>query len=242
MKKLYIVKTGTTFAATNARYGDFDDWTVAALGATDIPLEVIDAKMMPELPSWRQCAGVTVTGAHEMVTERLPWSAALEPWIAELVENKVPFFGVCYGHQLLAQATGGEVGYHPQGQEIGTELIERLPSCDNDPLCADFPPQFYGQTTHSQSVLTLPLAAVRLAANSFEPNHAFRLGECAWGVQFHPEYTGAIMTSYIEEQAASLRTRGRDVPGLISAVRETPDAAALYRRFTRFVEETLTTA
>ncbi len=235
MKKLYIVKTGTTFPATQKQFGDFDDWTVTALGPTDLPVEVIDVKKMGDLPSWQECAGVTVTGAHEMVTDRLLWSVQLEHWIMELVEHNVPFLGVCYGHQLLAQATGGEVGYHPLGQEIGTAIVKRLPSSDNDPLCHDLPAEFYAHTTHSQSVLTLPASAVRLAENDFEPNHAFRLGDCAWGVQFHPEYSSAIMTSYIEQQADSLCTRGEDPQQLISAVRETPEAAELYRRFTRFV-------
>ena len=239
MKKLYIVKAGTTFPATQKQFGDFDDWTVAALGATDISVEVIDVNMMSDLPPWQECAGVTITGSHAMVTDRLLWSVQLEHWIGELVANNVPFLGVCYGHQLLAQATGGEVGYHPLGQEIGTELIKRLPSSDNDPLCADLPDEFYAHTTHSQSVLNLPATAVRLAENSYEPNHVFRLGGCAWGVQFHPEYNAEIMLSYIEEQADSLRSRERDPQALIRAVQETPEAAALYRRFTRFVEENL---
>ncbi len=237
MKKLYIVKTGTTFPATQKQFGDFDAWTIAALGATHLPLEVIDVNRMEELPRWQDCAGVTVTGAHAMVTDRLLWSVRLEHWIMELVANDIPFLGVCYGHQLLAQATGGEVGYHPLGQEIGTERIKRLSDSDNDPLCNDLPAEFYAQTTHSQSVLSLPVTAIRLAENSFEPNHAFRLGKCAWGVQFHPEYSAEIMISYIEEQADSLRDRGRDPQAIINAVRDTPEAAALYRRFTRFVEE-----
>ena len=237
MKKLYIVKTGTTFPATQKQLGDFDDWTVAALGTTHIPMEIIDVNLMAELPPWQDCAAVTVTGSHAMVTDRLLWSVQLEHWIMELVANQVPFLGVCYGHQLLAQATGGEVGYHPLGQEIGTAMIKRLPASDNDPLCAELPEQFYAHTTHSQSVLTLPATAVRLAENSFEPNHAFRLGRCAWGVQFHPEYNTEIMTSYIEEQADSLRERGRDPQEIISGVRATPEATALYQRFTRLVEE-----
>ncbi|MDB1122794.1 type 1 glutamine amidotransferase family protein [Vibrio algarum] len=42
-------------------------------------------------------------------------------------------------------------------------------------------------------MLTLPKEATLLANNEFEPHHAFRIGECAWGVQFHPEFTADIM-------------------------------------------------
>jgi len=239
MKKLYIIKAGTTFPATMKQFGDFDDWTVTALGSTAVPLEIIDVNPLGCLPDWRDCAGVTVTGSHAMVTDRLDWSVALEEWIADLVANDVPFFGVCYGHQLLGQATGGEVGYHPRGKEIGTALVRRLPACDNDPLFSFLPGEFYANTTHSQSVLSLPAGAVRLAENDFEGNHAFRIGASAWGVQFHPEYTRAIMTSYIEEQAAHLTESGRNVAALTASVADTPEAAELYRRFTRFVEKRL---
>ncbi len=241
MKKIYIIKAGTTFPATLQKYGDFDDWTVAALGQTRLPLEILDVNGFETLPDWQDCAGVTVTGSHAMVTDRLPWSVRLEQWIADLVTHEVPFFGVCYGHQLLGKATGGEVGYHPRGKEIGTAGIRRLPACDQDPLFSFLPAEFYAHTTHAQSVLSLPAGAVTLAENDFEGHHAFRVGECAWGVQFHPEYSRAIMTSYIEEQAAELQAGDRSVPALLAAVTETPQAAELYRRFRRFVEQRLQT-
>jgi GMP synthase (glutamine-hydrolysing) len=68
-----------------------------------------------------------------------------------------------------------------------------------------------------------------------EPNHAFRIGECAWGVQFHPEYTIDIMRSYIQEQKNELRSYGLDISQLISAVEETPIASQILNKFGRFV-------
>jgi len=70
-------------------------------------------------------------------------------------------------------------------------------------------------------VFCLPPDAVCLAFNSHEPNQAFRIGKCAWGVQFHPEYTSMIMRSYIEEQRDELREAGAHIADLQSAVEET---------------------
>jgi GMP synthase (glutamine-hydrolysing) len=95
------------------------------------------------------------------------------------------------------------------------------------------PAQFPVHTTHSQSVLALPPGAVLLAENDFEPHHAFRLGTCAWGVQFHPEYDSRIMRDYIQAQADSLTDAGQTPAALLSALCETPDANSILRRFAR---------
>ncbi len=240
MKKLYIVKAGTSFPATLQKFGDFDQWTKVALGQTALPIEVIDVEDMTTLPPAAECAGVAVTGSHAMVTDKLEWSVRLEDWIVELVDCQIPFFGICYGHQLLGSAIGGTVGYHPHGKEIGTMLIRRRPSAADDPLFDALPDEFWAHTTHSQSVLQLPVGALLLAENDFEPCHAFRIGPCAWGVQFHPEYDAAIMRSYIEEQAEELTAAGRQVDAILATVRDTPVAADLFRRFTRYIEGQLT--
>ncbi len=239
MKNLYLIKAGTTFPAIQQKYGDFDRWTSEALGETEVPIRVIDVEQMGELPAANDCAGVTITGSHAMVTDNLGWSLRLETWLSGLVAAEVPVFGICYGHQLMARATGGRVDYHPQGKEIGSVQVSRLPASDDDPLFKTLPRDFSVHATHAQSVLTLPTGAVRLAANEFEPNHAFRLGRCAWGVQFHPEYDVRIMRSYVEEQAEALEAAGRNVPEILKTVTETPIAKQLYRNFTRYVEERL---
>ena len=233
---LFILKVGTTFPATAAALGDFDDWTRAALGDLTTPVVTWNVQDNAPLPEVQACAGVIITGSHAMVTDHLAWSVAIEDWLPALVEAGVPILGVCYGHQLLAQAMGGEVGYHPQGKEVGTREIELLPACAADPLFRSLPPSFLAHTTHAQTVLRLPPGAVRLAANLHEPNHAFRLGARAWGVQFHPEYTPPIMRAYIEQQAEVLTRMGQDVARLLEDVSATPCAAEVMTRFAALVE------
>ncbi len=239
MKKLYIIKVGTTFPATEKRLGDFDQWTANTLGPIDIDLEIVDAEHGASPPKEEECAGVVITGSHAMVTENLPWSVKLEKWLKLLLNAQIPIFGICYGHQLLARAAGGRVDFHPQGEEIGTVCVQLLPGCSNDPIFQSLPQSFLAHVSHLQTVLQLPKAAIRLAANTHEPNHAFRLGECAWGVQFHPEYNVGIMRSYIQEQANELELAGFEVVQLLDAVSETPIAAQILRRFANLVVERL---
>ena len=237
MKSLHIIKAGTTFPATAKQLGDFDVWTAAALGPVGVETRIVDAEHGAALPAVEDCAGVIVTGSHAMVTDNLPWSVLMEAWILSLLTAQIPFFGICYGHQLLARAAGGQVGYHPRGAEAGTVPVHLLADCTGDPLFRSLPRSFPVQVTHEQTVLVLPPGAKRLAANAHEPHHAFRLGDRAWGVQFHPEYTADIMRSYIMEEADDIRKAGGDVAEILGAVSETPMAAETLHNFARFVEE-----
>jgi len=235
MKKLIVVKTGTTFPATKEKFGDFDKWTAEALGSFDLDITIVDVELNDPLPTPDQCAGVTITGSHAMVTDDLPWSLNIEKWITELLKADVPIFGICYGHQLLARAAGGTVGYHPQGKEVGTVTIQLLNNHIDDPLFCDLPQTFKVHATHAQSVLRLPDAAVLLARNPYEAHHAFRIGKCAWGVQFHPEYSPKIMRSYIEHQTDVLQKAGQNTNQLLTDVSETPVATELYQKFGQLV-------
>ncbi|MFK5925068.1 MAG: glutamine amidotransferase [Desulfuromusa sp.] len=240
MKKLYILKVGTTFSTIEKCFGDFDTWTAAALGVMAVETCILNVEHGAVLPKVGECAGVVITGSHAMVTDNLPWSVELEKWIMLILDVEIPFFGICYGHQLLAQAAGGQVGFHPRGKEIGTVPVHLLSDYVNDALFRSLPESFVVHATHSQSVFCLPPGATRLAANAYEPNHAFRLGDCAWGVQFHPEYNAEIMRSYINEQAEELKSAGLNSSELCRTVCETPIAAETLRNFARLVERRLT--
>ena len=126
---------------------------------------------------------------------------------------------------------GGAVGYNPNGREIGTVAITLTPESKNDPLLNDIQSTFQAHTTHAQSVLTLPSDALLLAGNPHDPHHAFRIGTCAWGVQFHPEYTAEVMQAYITAQADSLLKKGRNVENMLLEVTETPFARKVLSNF-----------
>jgi GMP synthase (glutamine-hydrolysing) len=232
---LFIIKVGSTFPNTLIKYGDFDQWTLDKLGSIEVETQVVDTEQGLELPEIKECAGVIITGSHAMVTEELPWSVRLEKWIPQLLDKNVPFLGVCYGHQLLAKSLGGQVDFHTQGKEIGTVDIELQPEALNDPLFRGLPAKFAVHSSHSQSVLRLPRGATHLASNDYEPNHAFRIGDSAWGVQFHPEYDVGIMKSYILEQREELEAGGKDVSLLLEAVIETPFAEQVLRNFAQLI-------
>jgi GMP synthase (glutamine-hydrolysing) len=235
MKSLFVIKAGSTFDTEVERLGDFETWVERGLGQLTCPVVVIDVVGGEPLPAPVLCAGAVVTGSHAMVTDNLPWSVAIECWIRELIAADVPYLGICYGHQLLGRAAGGEVGYHPRGREVGTVTIELTEEGRRDPLFDGVPGCFAAHATHAQSVLRLPEGAIRLAFNGFEPNHAFRVGDSAWGVQFHPEYTKEIMETYVRDEIADLDAEGRDGAVLRDVVADAPYAGLVLTNFASFV-------
>jgi len=231
MKNLYIIKAGSTFASKAELLGDFETWVRRGLGELSCEVVVVDAVLGEKLPPPGECAGAVVTGSHAMVTDNLPWSLVVEGWIREIIASEVPFLGICYGHQLLGRAAGGTVDYHPGGREVGTVGIDLDAEGLQDPLFRGVPSRFAAHATHEQSVVGLPPAAVRLAGNAFEPNHAFRVGSSAWGVQFHPEYTREIMEAYAEEERSASGEDGREGSSLRCTVDDAPYAGAVLRNF-----------
>jgi len=231
-----ILKTGSTYPGIKEQFGDFDEWFVRGLSpGLDITVLNTEAGELPGDPAdWD---GIVMTGSPAMVSDREPWSEKAAAWLAQAVDKAVPLLGVCYGHQLLAHALGGEVGYHPHGRESGTQRVELLASAQDDPLLCGMPGSFSAQLTHRQSVLRLPSDAVLLGRNEFEPHQAFRVGKCAWGVQFHPEFSEAIMRAYLGVQAPDLEREGFDSQTMIDSVTDAPEGSGLLERFSALVTE-----
>jgi GMP synthase (glutamine-hydrolysing) len=128
---------------------------------------------------------VVISGSQTSVYDDEPWIVETEAWVREAVDAGVPVLGVCWGHQLLAQAVGGDVD--PMGTyELGYETVELLPAAADDPLFDGVDGSFVAFETHADEVTRLP-GDVSVLAETDRSLQAFRVGN-AWGVQFHPEY------------------------------------------------------
>ena len=186
----------TTFPALRAQAGGFEDWFARAARMPRADFEVVDAVSDECLPDPTGVDPVMVTGSPHSVHDRAPWSVRTGAWLRRVVEAEIPVLGVCYGHQLLADVLGGEVGPNPNGREVGVCEVEVVP----DPLFAGLPRRFSVYQTHTDAVNRAPPGATVLAGNAQTPIQAMRYGS-AWTVQWHPEFNVHIIRAYLEARA-----------------------------------------
>jgi GMP synthase (glutamine-hydrolysing) len=231
--RLLIVQTGSALPAVRERFGDFPEWFRRGLGLTPEQIAVVRVDAGAALPPVHTVAAAVITGSGAMVTERLDWSERTATWLRDATRAGLPTLGVCYGHQLLAHALGGRVGYNPRGREIGTVEIQRLSAASDDPLFGKLPPVFSAHATHLQSVLQPPPGAVVLARSAQDDCQAVRYAPNAWGMQFHPEFGVREMRGYLHERAAALGAEGLDASAILRALRACAQARGLLRRFVR---------
>ena len=231
MKPLLIVKTGETFPAIAARYGDFEDWIISGIALPRDQFLIVSPFLSQPLPAVTEISGVIITGSHAMVSDAEAWSVKTANWLREIAPTKIPILGICYGHQLIAEALGGKVDFHPGGREIGTVKIAKTAAADNDPLFCGLPEDLMVHVAHAQSVIKLPPQATLLASNSFEPHHAFVLDNHIWGVQFHPEFTEDITKAYLLELKMTLQDEGFDISQLLSSLRPSQCRGIFLRKF-----------
>ncbi|RLU03996.1 MAG: glutamine amidotransferase [Ketobacter sp.] len=232
--RIGLIKTGTTHPRLRCIFGDFESWFQDSVSHGHFTTYDVAGGEKP--PAIQDCDGFIITGSPAMVTEQLPWSENLKPWIQLVVEAKRPLLAVCYGHQLLAEALGGEAGWHPKGREIGTVSVKLTEAGKEDQLLSGLPETFLAQVTHAQSALALPPGATLLASNQYEPHQAYRVGERAWGVQFHPEFTADIMRGYIFEAYEKLLAAQIPVKKLLAGVTHADANQHLIQRFVDLCE------
>jgi GMP synthase (glutamine-hydrolysing) len=240
VRRLLLVKAGNVAAPVAVAFGDYDRWFLRAIGPARCRLRVVAAHLGEPLPARaRGFDAVIVTGSPRSVTEREPWMLRAGAWLVEAAEQRVPVLGVCFGHQLLAEALGGRVRRSPAGREIGTVACALTPAGRADPLFEGVPAALDVQATHEDEVAETPPGLEVLASNAASRVQAFRVGGCLRGVQFHPELDAATLraiavarTSLLEREA---RERGDDPKGRVRAVlggiRETPFARRTLENF-----------
>jgi GMP synthase (glutamine-hydrolysing) len=175
------------------------------LADDEVSTEVVRPFAGDEVPEYLDADGLLVMGGRMSV-----WHDGDHPWLADVrrlfrhaVQAARPTLGICLGGQLLAQAFGGEVTTGDRGVEAGVIRVEWRPAARGDALFAGLPASFPVGSLHGDAVTRLPDAAVWLGRSALYRYQAFRLGQSAWGVQFHPELSAGTYRGWVSGLAAT---------------------------------------
>lgn len=160
----------------------------------------------------------------------LPTERAL---VASTVDAGTPVLGVCLGGQVMTLACGGVVE-RAQVAEIGLVELTLLPEAAADPLLSVLPQGVPVGQYHVDAMAVLPEGAVLLASTADCAHQAYRLGDRAWALQFHPEIDAEIMASWIDDDPAPVAARGFDRDAIVAEFRDRePELVEAWRPFAR---------
>lgn len=195
-KPVLIIQMGQPPAPIAADVGQQSDWFRSALAPLELDeLLIVRPDLNETLPSPSSFTAAIVTGSWAMVTDRLEWSERTGAWLRQAMDEQLPLLGICYGHQLLADALGGTVTDNPQGKEVGLETVSLEPLAAQDNLLSELPTHFSAYLTHLQSVVTPPPGAQVLASSALDRCQILRYSPTALSFQFHPEMDASVMNA-----------------------------------------------
>lgn len=146
---------------------------------------------------------------NALADSRYPWLPKVKDLVADAYELQTPILGICLGHQVIAEALGGEVVVAaPEGPEFDALEIEFLDGAAEDPALGPMAQLGKGPVplSHGDIVSRLPEGAVELARSAKYRNQAFRVGS-ALGVQFHPEASPELMQHWWDTEHGGNSTR-----------------------------------
>ena len=208
--------------------------TLAAwLPAAGVELVVVrpwDGDEVPSDPTAYD-ALVVLGGPQQAYDDRsAPWLPATKELLRAAVRERVPTLAICLGAQLLAEATGGRVEKGAEGVEAGARLVAKRDAAWDDELFGEVPFTPTVVQWHEDAVVDLPPGAVLLASSSRYPNQAFRVGDRAWGVQFHIETPPEMIRHWGAEYTAAVVEAGLDPVALAErTVAELDEVEAVWR-------------
>ena len=199
--KIGVLETGAPPKALRPAFGDYPGMFRALLGP-GYAYETFDVRA-GELPAPERCDAFVITGSSAGVYDDLPWIGPAMDWL-RAAKGRTRLVGVCFGHQLMAEAFGGKVIKSPKGWGVG---LHRYEVARPEPWM-DGVDSFALPASHQDQVIEQPPQTEVVAGSGFSP-----FGMLAWtdqpaiSIQLHPEFAPAYASALIESRAEERLSR-----------------------------------
>jgi GMP synthase-like glutamine amidotransferase len=233
MTHVTIIETGLVSPKNRERHGSFPQMFERMIGAADASV-TFNTVSLPDgepLPDIADLEAILITGSPAGVYDGFDWIAPLEAFVRTAHDKGVPMVGVCFGHQLIAQALGGMVRKSEKGFGLGRHVYDIAP--DNGVIDGT---RIALACSHQDQVITPPAGAKTILSSDFTP-HAGLLyaGDTTLSVQAHPEFTVGFALACCE----MVRSKG-DAPDSVvtpaqASLAEPLESARLGGAITRFL-------
>jgi GMP synthase (glutamine-hydrolysing) len=184
----------------------FESFGTAAPSLAMAGVDIVTANLPAgaALPPIDAVAGVVTFGGTVNVdqVEHHPYLADVRAYTKRAIEREVPYLGICLGSQILARSLGVDVAPGPV-REVGFEPIRPTTDAKEDPLLAFLGAEEMVMQWH-EDTHQLPEGATLLATSDTIPVQAYRIGDLAWGIQFHLEVDAAELDWWLEIAEAAI--------------------------------------
>ena len=231
--KIGILQCDDVRAELQAEYGNYPQ--MFEQGLHDLlpdPVFSVYRVLDNQLPhTVDECDAWVITGSKFGVNDDLPWIEALCQFVRTLWERQRPLLGICFGHQLVAKALGGEVIKSEKGWGIGlsfNQVLERKVWMEPFQTSLDL------LVSHQDLVVALPEQAEVLACSDFCPYYLLQYGRCFLTILGHPEFCVGYCKALIEVRQAVLPP-ARVRAAMVSLTGKT-DSALMLRWMAQFLQ------
>ena len=199
------------------------EWISPSLPEADFTgMSPVTGDPLPEVDAFD---GYIYSGSRHGIYEDLTWIEPLKEFIREATAAGKPQFGICFGHQIAAEALGGKAVKSDQGWGIGVHKYDM--QLDFNGTLRQLPVM----VMHQDQVIALPDIATVVGSSEFCPIGAVRYDDTVLTVQFHPEFDATVTRAHVGWYAELLVEQGDAPEALQAACIETPRAHALLERF-----------
>ena len=186
--------------------GDYDEQFTKLLPGFEWVYYDLTAGQFPL--SLEECDAYLCTGSKYSVYDDIDWIHQLKQLVREIYEQQIPFVGVCFGHQMMAEALGGKVQKGSCGWCVG---VHRFQVIQREAWMEPFQSEFNLLMSCQDQVLELPPDSTVLAETADCSVGMFRVGERMLGMQAHPEFSVAYMRALLEGRRARIGGEKVDV-------------------------------
>lgn len=185
--KIGVLAAGITPDELIDQHGSYADMIMALLNTADstFEFEVFDVRLGDFPADLSKFDGWAISGSRNNVSENLPWMPKLKEVILQAYEAKQPIIGICFGHQIIADAFGGKVDRYEGGWGLGLHKYELVSG--NEEFVGN-ETSFSINAVHQDQVIEKPENAKLLASSDFCKNAGLVYGDLIMTFQAHPEF------------------------------------------------------